>query len=259
MIETPFNESDLVHFTAFLYTSGFSYSSILSRCSAVTFWCKLKGWPLIMHSFYVLRALRGVHVLSANRSRKGKFPITPDVLLKLCQALRGTAISDWDRVCLEAMFLLAFHAFLRVGEMCLSRHTLQWEDITLHSGYVAVQFPSYKFSLGRCPSVYLPARSSVLCPVKALAKFIQIRGFSPGSFFRDECGFPYSSHQFRSLLSCVTAVAGLSACGITPHCFRIGAATSAAAIGIPDETIQRMGHWSSRAFVRHIKFQINRF
>lgn len=38
------------------------------------------------------------------------------------------------------------------------------------------------------------------------------------------------------------------------HSFRIGAATSAAARGIPLSVIQNMGRWKSDSFMRYITF-----
>lgn len=78
-IRVPFGELDIRRYIAFLFNSGFSYPTILSRVSALTYWIRCKGWPLVTQSHVVLQSLKGVHVLSAGPC-KGKFPITPDVL-----------------------------------------------------------------------------------------------------------------------------------------------------------------------------------
>lgn len=156
------------------------------------------------------------------------------------------------------LFLLAFHAFLRAGEICGSRHALSLGDIIIQGSYIRVSFTSFKFSQGRSPYVFIPAHQSPLCPVAAVQAFLVIRGTSPGCLFIDSSGSPYSMLWFRVALSKISELAGLRARGITPHSFRVGAATSAAALGIPEDTIQRMGRWSSRAFMRYIKYQVNR-
>lgn len=257
IIESPFNDQDVLRYIAFLYHNGYSYASIVSGLSAITFWCKVRGWPLVVQSFIVSRALRGVKSLAVSSSRV-KFPITPDVLRSLCAYIGGPDVSLLQETRLRAMFLLAFHAFLRVGEFCESQHMLRLSDVSVQASHVSITFPSYKFSLGHCPTVFIPASSTDLCPVKALFRYLSLRGTQPGVLFLDDDGQPFSSRVFRICLSRIAAKAGLASRGITPHSFRVGAATSAAAIGIPVETIQRMGRWSSRAFVRYIKFQINR-
>ncbi len=40
---------------------------------------------------------------------------------------------------------------------------------------------------------------------------------------------------------------------LTPHTFRIGAATWAALQGADDDEIRRMGHWSSNAALKYIR------
>lgn len=205
----------------------------------------------------VHQALKGVRTLS-NRPIRSKFPVTPDVLRRLCHALLKSTFSHYDRCGLRAMFLLAFHASLRVGEMCSSHHALLLSDVIIQSSYIRVSFTSFKFSQGRSPCVFIPAQSSSLCPVAAIQAYLHLRGDSPGSLFLDSSGIPYSILHFRAALSRVVELASLRSWGITPHCFRVGAATSAAALGIPEDTIQRMGCWSSRAFMRYIKYQINR-
>lgn len=256
-ITIPFSQLDVVRYIAFLHNSAFAYPSILSRLSALSFWIRIKDWPLVTQTHAVTQALRGVRSLSVRPSRS-RFPITPDVLRHLCSKVDIIGVSSFEVACLKAMFLLAFHAFLRVGELCGSRHTINFGNISFQQTYLSIRFPTYKFSAGRCPSVFIPARAAPLCPVKALQDYVAFRGTIPGRLFLDERGEPYTIPRFRSQLAKVVRAAGLQSCGITPHSFRVGAATTAAALGLPEETIQRMGRWTSRAFFRYIKFQINR-
>lgn len=258
MIQLPFKEADILRYIALLFNSGLSFSSILSRMSAITFWIRSRNWPLVTHSYPVSQLLKGVKSLAV-RQPKQKFPVTPDVLRTLCHNIRSLESPPLMSVRLKAMFLLAFHGFLRVGELCGSRHALQLSDVCLQPSYISISFRSFKFSGGRCPAIFIPAIPSSLCPVQALRAYLELRGTAPGMLFLEDDGSPCSISQFRKDLARVVRIAGLASWGISPHSFRVGAATSAAALGIPEDTIQRMGRWSSRAFLRYIKFQINRF
>lgn len=256
-IRKPFQESDIMRYVTFLFHSGLAFPSILSRLSAITFWIRSRNWPLVTQTYSVSQLLRGVKALAV-RPNKSKFPLTPDVLKSLCLQVNDSVFSPLVCLRLKAMFLLAFHGFLRVGELCGPRHALQLKDVNIQPTFVMISFRSFKFSGGRCPSIFIPSIQSPWCPVQALRSYVQGRGSAPGCLFLESDGSPCSIAQFRKDLARVVKSAGLASWGITPHSFRVGAATSAAAIGIPEDTIQRMGRWSSRAFLRYIKFQINR-
>jgi site-specific recombinase XerD len=58
----------------------------------------------------------------------------------------------------------------------------------------------------------------------------------------------YLSERLRRLLSDAGIPGNLSS-----HSFRIGAATSAALAGVPDNLIQTLGRWSSSAYLTYIR------
>jgi site-specific recombinase XerD len=66
-------------------------------------------------------------------------------------------------------------------------------------------------------------------------------------------GKPLSSAQFASVLKKAVKAVGLNPANFSPHSFRIGAATSAAAAGTPIEKIKGMGRWRSQSVLTYIR------
>ena len=60
------------------------------------------------------------------------------------------------------------------------------------------------------------------------------------------------SFQLRSLLDNV----GIESSSYISHSFQIGAASSAAAAGLPEHLIQRMGRWTSECFKTYVRSNI---
>ncbi|KAK2184445.1 hypothetical protein NP493_265g00002 [Ridgeia piscesae] len=147
------------------------------------------------------------------------------------------------------MYLLAFHAFLRIGEIAVtstaqSSCVLQLNQISLSSDKCTVVFHSYEHYQG--PPVSF-------CPIKAIRAYLAVRRNAPGPLFIFPGGTPVAKPFFGDQLKKSLAWAGLSSECYKGHSFRIGAATTAAMQGISDEEIQRMGRCKSQAFTFFIR------
>ena len=101
-------------------------------------------------------------------------------------------------------------------------------------------------------SIVLARSDSPICPVSALLAYLHLRGPSQGPLFvfRDDSFL--TRERFSRLVGRSVQLAGWSG-NFTTHSFRVGAATSAAAIGVPDYLIRALGRWNSDAYLLYVK------
>ena len=66
-------------------------------------------------------------------------------------------------------------------------------------------------------------------------------------------GSTLSQERFVSSLHQVLSDVGVSTVQYSGHSFRIGAATTAVKLGVPDSLIKKMGRWKSSMFVHYIR------
>ena len=81
---------------------------------------------------------------------------------------------------------------------------------------------------------------SYICPVKSVLAYVTSRGFKSGPLFCHTDGTPLTRQQLVNRLRETLTQAGVECCRFSGHSFRIGAAITAAAKGIPDSTIQTL-------------------
>lgn len=173
--------------------------------------------------------------------------------------------SEYQNIMLWAACCTAFFGFLRVGEMTIPSLEAYDSAIHLSLGDIALdsrttptivwltikQSKTDPFCKG--VRLCLGRTGSVVCPVKALLPYLAIRGSAPGSLFISASGAPLTRAQFKAHLSATLQKAGLDDSKYNTHSFRIGAATSAKAVGISDVHIQLLGRWRSSAYLGYIK------
>lgn len=109
----PIGTGDLARYIAFLFESNNAPSTIRSKVAHISFLHKSRGWPDPADTFLIKKVLRGCSNLGP--SGDDRLPITGEILIRMIKALPCPNYV-W-RMTMRGMFLLAFHGFLRVGEI----------------------------------------------------------------------------------------------------------------------------------------------
>ena len=159
---------------------------------------------------------------------------------------------------------LAFLGFLRAGEFtCPSLQAfapdmLSPQDVSVDShndpSSVMVRLRRSKADpFGAGVTIFLGKTGQSICPVAALLSYMVLRGSTPGPLFKFQDGSPLSKPKLLADLRQALEHQGFDCVGITGHSFRIGAASTAARVGLEDSLIQTMGRWRSSAYLRYIR------
>ena len=104
----------------------------------------------------------------------------------------------------------------------------------------------------RC-TLYVGRSAAPICPVTAVLAYLAIRQAGPGPLFVHADQSPLTRSDLISAIRSALTGTGLDLSHYTGHSFRIGAATAAAQVGLPDSLIQTPGHWRSSAFLRYTR------
>ncbi|XP_062605442.1 uncharacterized protein LOC134267234 [Saccostrea cucullata] len=111
----PISSSVTANFIAHLFTIGYSPSSISSHISAISYLHKILGLSDPSDAFLVRKIMQGCHRSAPNKDTR--LPITGPILHNLVCGLQKSVQNLHYRIMLKAIFLLAFNAFLRLGEL----------------------------------------------------------------------------------------------------------------------------------------------
>ena len=104
--------------------------------------------------------------------------------------------------------------------------------------------------------IYLGHGLGSLCPITALGSYLSLCGSAPGPLFIFSDGCPLTRQQLSSSVQSILNEAMYSS-SYSGHSFRIGAATTAAAQGVPDHLIKTLGRWSSDEYQIYIRTPVS--
>ena len=108
-------------------------------------------------------------------------------------------------------------------------------------------------------TIYLGVTGVDICSVAAILSYmihctcsVMARG-KQSPFFCFSNGWAQTRDCFVQELRMAISAGGIDASAYTGHSFRIGAATTAAACGLPESLIKTLGRWESSAYMLYIR------
>ena len=208
--------------------------------------------------------LRGIK-RTLGLSRRNRLPITLFILKSIFKLLTPSHSLDIDTVMLWAAFSLAFFGFLRCSELTCNGQFdrnvhLTREDFAFFPNIVSPQHMKVRIKKSKTDpfrqtsTITIAGSQSNVCAMAATRDFLlQTPDCSPQSpMFQFKDGAPLSRRTLASNLHTLLELCGFQPNNYNTHSFRIGAATTAAAAGLPAWLIKILGHWRSDSYERYI-------
>lgn len=257
------DESTLVQYAAYLARS-IKYSSIKSYLAAVRHLHIRNGYDLDLKKYPRLQLICKGIKRSQGCSTRVRLPITIHHLNLFFCLLAIPHTSNYDSLMIWAAMTLAFFGFMRLGELtCNSKYSfeihLSPSDVRFlptlsHPDYMSIQVKISKcdpFRVGH--TILIGKTNQPICPVKAMKMYLRARTNTPGPLFQYQSGTPLTKDALTSETRSLLAMSGLNPTLYAGHSYRIGAATTAASVGLPPWLIKTLGHWSSDCYQRYIR------
>nr|XP_028586321.1 uncharacterized protein LOC114597557 [Podarcis muralis]XP_028605271.1 uncharacterized protein LOC114606843 [Podarcis muralis] len=251
-------EHDVLKYLVHLKRRGMALKTISLHKAAISYFSNCFWFPDPCNTFHVRKLIAGwrrSHPPIPDKRR----PVTIEILQTIWDALPSICWSNYEVRLFRAAFSLAFFGALRIGECVgtLSPHRrgLSVADINLDKRMIQVKIRTSKTDqLGRGSTLSLASSPHTgPCPVADTRKFLKVRPPGPGPLLIHASGRPMTRCQFVSILRKAIHACGGDPAQFSGHSFRIGAATTAAASGLPAEHIKTMGRWRSAAFKGYIR------
>ena len=264
----PISTENLGLFLTSLFEKQKSHGTIVGYANAIGFFHKIKCLPDPSDSDFIVKLLNGIKK-SKPPSDKRKAIDLKKLELLLTQ-LSLFELSEYDVILYRAMFLFTYYGCLRVGEVAKSKakeNVIAFDQLTFNFSKqkidsICLKFLKFKHSdtvknprkqKSSLPKMKFTKQSNKrLCPVRAMVKYIKLRGNSEGQLFLTHNGGDVTYHNFNVMMKkCISRV-GLEGTYGT-HSFRIGRCTDLNKLGYSENQIKLIGRWNSSAFKNYIR------
>lgn len=255
----------IMHYCVMLRGNGRPVSYIKGHLSALAFAIKARGLADVTGDFRLRKMLEGWAREVTPRVDVRQL-ITPEVLTGLYRVWRRVCRTEYEMALFHAAALVAFFGALRVSELVAGSRSdrpgtaLQLGDVSMWEERISLVIRRSKTDQkGKGALVTLESCAAAeLCPVSAMREFLGFRGTVPGWLFCHADSAPLTKYQFWAVTSLALSKLGLQGVKFGTHSFRIGAASTAAAMGYSETAIRRVGRWRSGAFRAYVR-PVNKF
>ena len=260
----PADEDTLIKYAVFLARS-IKYSSIKGYLAAVRHFHIRHGFVLDLNKCLRLQLVcRGIKRSQGTKLTRVRLPITIKHLRLFHSLLAISYTPNYDSVMLWATMTLAFFGFLRLGELTSNtkfspeehlspddiRFLPSWENVDHMSVHIKIS-KTDPFRAGQ--TKFVGKTHQPVCPVQAMMAYLSIRTPTPGPLFIHETGKPLTKEALTLETRQLLSNSGFTPSHYAGHSYRIGAATTAASVGLPPWLIKTLGRWSSDCFERYVR------
>lgn len=260
----PLSEVSTCLFAAFLAHQGLKSQSISTYLSGLRHLQISAGqgtvqgakWPRLQ---YVLKGI----ARSQPGTQRRRLPVTAGIMHQILATSRVASPDAFEAHLLWAACCLGYFGFMRSGEFTATGSyppAISASDLAVDShsspSIVKVTLRRAKTDpFGKGVDIYFGKTNSPICPVAGLLNYMAIRpkGNSSGPLLVHADGSPLTRDQFVGMVKKTIHMARIDASGYSGHSFRIGAASSAAAAGVPAYFIKMLGRWESEAYHLYIR------
>ncbi|XP_053409209.1 uncharacterized protein LOC123561397 isoform X2 [Mercenaria mercenaria] len=240
----PISTAKICQFIAYCHDSGLKGSSITSLISALAYIHNISGWKDPSKAFVVKKILFGLRKL---HSADNRLPISYDLLVKIVKVLPQVIHDTKLRLLCQTMWVLAFFALLRIGELTVTpsgaQNTILLKNVRFQYKDrkpvgASLLLVNFKHSHGMSATVFITRNNNkATCPARLLHKYIRNCHHKSGPLFCVPCGRPVTDKFFRSVWRDCIQKCNLNTVLYTPHCLRIGSATHAYERNMSDSRI----------------------
>ena len=148
---------------------------------------------------------------------------------------------------------MAFYGFLRASEFATP--SLTWQHVQLVGNKFTVFIKQSKTDPFRCGhTITIHASGTSTCPVRALQIYVEavLQPQDNSPVFTDGRVSPLNRQHLTNTIRRLLQDTNYSKQNYSSYSFRSDAATTAAAVGIPDWLIKVLGRWSSNAYQLYV-------